>query len=314
MCPLMINRRLLFVCVLGVWGTLFSCSQNLLGKEPLGTEKNIEHKVLDSFANLDNWYNTTEETKVSVQAAPSGRKGKTLLFANVVNHKIGTSPKYLIGWPRAGINLKKIKLTDWSQYNFVQFSVYTESSRKKLPKNALSVGFYHGKANAQTSTFPLDQLQLKKWVNIIIPVSKIGSPENVEKMQFNIAEADYADGDQIDFHISPIEILRYTEPVFDSVEFEQSVLYSNSKSLVLRYQLMGPADGKSVTLEATFYDANQKQFGSKRTKATQQGELQIRLPGSLKAGIYSVQLRLKSANRKVLDEKEMSVRVIEGPF
>lgn len=277
------------------------------------TEANQEQLVLEDGEDVSDCYNgSPEETKISASDKHVKQGGKALLFANVVDHTKGEK-NYPIGWPRAGKDLAKLRLTDWSNYDAFECWIHVETSRDALPAKPLSVGFYHS-GSKQSTSFPLSQVAKDQWVKIAIPVERILKPADVQRVQFSIAEAEYRDGDRVDFHLDQIVLTRYVEPAIKQVTVDRNLCYSSERSLTVAYDLVGHQGMEQTSVELEVGIAKGEPFVKTSGKASRQGELVLGLPKTLPPGTCWARISLRDAGGRLIDRKQVEFRVIAGPF
>ena len=96
--------------------------------------------------------------------------------------------KYPIGWPRMGLTPMAPWEKDWTNFDTIEFSIYTESTRTKLPKTPLSLGLYCPDRSRSLSR-PLNELKLNEWVHFSLPISRMKYVESVREVKFSISES-----------------------------------------------------------------------------------------------------------------------------
>ena len=277
------------------------------------TEANRERLVLDDMQDVSDWYNgSPDETTISASDKHAKEGEKSLLFANVVDHTKGEK-NYPIGWPRTGKNLDKLKLTDFSPYDSFECWIYTETSREALPGQPLGVGFYHSGAKRSTS-IRLDDVAKDRWVKVVVPITRLDAPADVQRVQFNISESNYRHGDRVDFYIGRMALVRYVEPAVAQLAVDRKVLYSSDREITARYRLAGYKGMDDVTVEFSIGPAGEEPVATSTEKAVRASELPLAITKKLDAGKYAARLDLRDAEGRLIDRRTTDFRVIRGPF
>ncbi len=293
-------------------------AQELPPGEGLG-EANKERLLLEDMEDLRDWSNGSPVESTISQSSKHVQTGKySLLFANRVDHTQGET-KYPIGWPRINKDLVKAKLSDWSEYDFFECWIYTETNRPTLPNTPLSVSFAHTGQKRSTSAI-LRELKKDQWVKVLIPVTKLDDPKDVQRIQFNFSESNYQHGDRVDFYISDLVLTRYVQPAVNTFGLDRQVLYSNDRALTAQYSLVGRQGLESLTVELEIglepgkgaARASGKPPQRRPGQVAPQAELPLRLTKPLRPGEYWAQLRLRAQDGKVVDQKATTLRVIPG--
>jgi hypothetical protein len=233
------NRRLLaipMVCTLAAAMPL-AVAERTTAETP---EPAMEKLVLADGENGARW-NSAEATMEP--DATHARSGKAMRFHVDVNHLTG-EPAYPIGWPRTYTSVPAER-QDWSKWDFLDFWVYSDSSRDELPKTPL--GLIVRSPNRQQSFHePLTAVKKGEWTHFRFPVAKMPVPSQCTAVQFVIAEANYAHGDVGDFWIDDLALLRYAEPTLLAVRPQRHVIYADAATLRVEVELTGVDPGKTV--------------------------------------------------------------------
>ncbi len=286
------------------------------GETPYGrgmTEANRERLVLDDMEDVSDWYNgSPDETTISASEKHVKEGKESLLFANLVDHTKGEK-NYPVGWPRTGKNLDKLKLTDFSPYDSFECWIYTETSRESLPGQPLGVGFYHSGAKRSTS-IRLDEIAKDRWVKVVVPITKLDAPADVQRVQFNISEANYKHGDRVEFYIDGMALVRYVEPAVAQLAVDRKVLYSSDREITAVYRLAGYKGMDSVKVEFSIGPSGKEPVAKSDGKAVRAGELPLAISKTLDAGTYTARLDLRDADGRLIDRQTTEFRVIRGPF
>ncbi len=285
------------------------------GETPYGkglTEANIERLVLDDMEDVSDWYNgSPDETALSASPAHA-RQGKSLKFANVVDHAKG-EPKYPVGWPRTGKDLARAKMTDWSGYDFFECWIYAQTSRAALPAAPLSVGFYHSGPRRSTS-LALNQVRKDAWVRIVVPVAELSDPKDVQRVQFSISESSYRHGDRVDFFIDEMALARYADPAIAELTVERRLLFSGDRTVAAEFKLVGRRGLDEAKVEFEVGSGDAAPAARAGAKAARQGEIEATVERPLPLGTCWGRLSLRDPQGKLIDRKQVEFRVIQGPF
>jgi hypothetical protein len=275
-------------------------------------EANIERLVLDDMQDIAGWYNGSpvETTLARSERAKEGRY--SLAFANVVDHFQGEKD-HPVGWPRVGRDLAKTKRTDWSDYDFFECWIYTETSRAQLPATPVSIGFSHTGPKRATSV-TLKEVKKDEWVKIVVPIARLLDAQDVRRVQFNISEANYKHGDRVTFFINRPALTRYIRPVIAQVDMDRRLHYANDRHIVVSYTLLGRQGMDQVKLQLEIGPAQGACIAQATGPATRQGDLALSPGKALDPGTYWARLSVRDRDGKQVDCREVEFRVIAGPF
>lgn len=300
-----------FLLVVLLFGATYAAGQ----ETPCGkgmTDANKEYLVLDDMADVTDWYNgSPDETKLSA-SDKHVHEGKTsLLFANLVDHTKGEK-NYPVGWPRTGKYLNKTKMTDWSGYDAFECWIYVDTSRDALPGVPLGLGIRHS-GHKRSSSFPLKEVVKDAWTKITIPMTKVFDPQDVQSIQFHIAEANYKHGDRVDFYIDQVVLTRFVDPAISELSVDRKLLYTSDRSVTALYRLVGYKGLEDVRVE---FEVGRDHLSAAKVTATaaRQAELPLPLTAALTPGTYWARLSLRDPSGKLLDRQQTEFRVISGPF
>ena len=138
---------------------------------PAAQESAVETCVLDdgSHAAAGQW-----EAAEAVCTSDSihSKSGKPALHFHIpVDWKTG-EPEYPIGWPRFNKHIQK-EMQDWSGFDYLEFSVFTASSRTNLPDTPAGLNLYLPDRKHLYSR-PLTELKIGQWTEFKIrfPMAK----------------------------------------------------------------------------------------------------------------------------------------------
>jgi len=285
------------------------------GETPYGkgiSEANKERLVLDDMEDVADWYNGSPDETTLSASDRHAKEGRALLFANVVDHTRG-EVKYPVGWPRTGKDLGRENLTDWSDYDFFECWIYAETSRETLPKKPLGVGFYHS-GHKRSSHFPLAEVAKDAWVKVAIPIDKLLDATDVRRVQFNISERDYKHADRVDFYIDDVVLTRFVEPAIAELRPQRKILFSHDRVLRAQYELVGYKGLDKTRVELSIGRPGESPAATVAGPAARQGELALPLDARTSPGTYQATLCLRDENQRLIDRKQLEIRVIAGPF
>jgi len=277
------------------------------------TDANKERLVLDDVEDVSDWYNgSPEETTLSANDRHVKEGRASLLFGNVVDHTKGEK-NYPVGWPRTGKELGRAKLADWSGYDFFECWIYVDTTRSSLPKDPLSVGFYHS-GPKRSSSFPLSEVAKGQWVKIAIPIPRLLDPKDVQRVQFSISESNYKHGDRVDFYIDDVALTRFVEPAVAALSLGRRLLFSHDRTLIAEYELVGYKNLDATKVELAIGPRDGPPAAKATGAAARRGEIALAIDRPLPPGDYVAALRLRDAQGKLIDRKCVDFRVIAGPF
>lgn len=172
--------------------------------------------------------------------ASSGERVKTsqasLHWHVTVDYHAG-EVKYPIGWPRVSHAIPE-ESRDWSDWEFLQMWIYTETSREGLPRDPVGLGL-HTPDKASAYHQPLAELRKGEWVKLAIPIAGIPRCGDVRQIQFHIAESNYRHGDTLDLFIDGLALVRHATPVLAEFAPETPVVFGDARYLPLRLQVLG---------------------------------------------------------------------------
>jgi hypothetical protein len=286
------------------------------GETPYGkglTDQNKERFVLDDMEDVSDWYNgSPDETTISVSNESVKQGAAAMVFANLVDHTKGEK-NYPVGWPRTGMDMAKLSMTDWSGYDSFECWIRAETSRESLPKTPLGVGFYHS-GQKRSSHFPLDQVHKGAWTKITIQVDRLLAPKDVQRVQFNISESDYRHGDRVDFIIDDVVLTRYVEPAVAELTLERRLLFSHDRVVLAQFKLAGYQGLETTRVELGIGRGDSQPLVTASCAARRAGELGLNISDPLGSGDWWVAIFLRDAAGRLIDRREMPVRVIAGPF
>jgi hypothetical protein len=224
--------------------TAFLCSPLPLAAQTAPQTPEFERRVLCDAASASQWVVAESTVEASAtHAAP----GKTLLHWHVPVDHLAGEVKYPIGWPRAHWALRDAAARDWSEWDFLQLRVYTDTSRETLPWEPVGLTLYTpDKAGAYHR--PLTELRKGAWTDIRLPLAQVPRTHDVRLLQVHVAESKYRHQDRLDLYFDEIALLRYAEPTLVDFAAESAVMFADSKVIPVRCQLLGVKPGVGVEI------------------------------------------------------------------
>jgi hypothetical protein len=218
--------------------------------------------------------------------------------------------KYPIGWPRINHAIAAGPARDWSDWDFVHGWIYVATSRSALPREPAGLAV-QGRDRATAFNRALTELKKDAWVELTIPVRQIPHFQDVRSVQFHIAEANYQDGDRLDFYLNDLALTRYAEPTLFDLIAENAVVFSGATRLPVRFQLLGVKSGERAEVTCALVRAGV--VVTEAHLAVGRGAQRLVLePGTrtLAPGDYELRARVGERSSPV----STTVRVVESPW
>jgi hypothetical protein len=227
----------LLVCLLAPCLALtIACAQPPV-RDPV-REGSLERLVLDDGADTDAALWAPAEAVLTVDKKHAKRGDAALRLHIDVNWETGEK-NYPVGWPRMYRNWPD-KPQDWTKYDYLDFSIFTESSRPKLPINPL--GFIlKGEKGRNILTRELTELRPGEWTDYRLPLAALPDLPTITGFGFYISESNYKHGDVLDFWIDNISLVRVAEPTAAGSALPEKCLAGDAGYLPLNLSLMGVA-------------------------------------------------------------------------
>jgi hypothetical protein len=268
-----------------------------------------EDPAMESFV-IANGDSGSEWTSAEATMAPDdthSRDGSAMRFHIDVNHETG-QPDYPIGWPRTHTPVPE-EHQDWTQWDFVDFWLYAETSRESLPGTPL--GFIVRSPDRPNSfNTSLKAARKGQWVHFRFPTSDMPSPPECTRVQFYISEANYKHGDTIDFWIDDLALLRYAEPTIIGMQPLNRVHYADAGVVRVQIELTGLEDGESAEVLARLVcNGSPVRQGTARLTSGVQ-TIPLKVGGSMPVGDYQIEARIVGSDRAVTEP----MRVISSPW
>lgn len=260
-------------------------------REPI-REGKVERLVLDDGTDADAATWVPSEAAVAVDKKHA-KRGDTALRMHIdVNWETGEKA-YPVGWPRMYRDWPEA-VQNWSSWDYLDFSIFVESSRASLPVNPM--GLILKGANKQSIlTRPLSELRLGEWTDYRLPLADILGSGTMTGLQVYISESDYKHGDVLDFWIDNISLARYSEPSAASTTLPEHAIAGDAAYLPVDLHLMGvPPDKKADVLWQIKSDGKSAAAG-KLSAARGKTRLYLSLPPQgLQAGEYELLIKTGS--------------------
>lgn len=269
--------------------------------------ESLERLPLFSPAELKGW-NTAEST-AAVSTAHRRDETAALHWHVTVDYQTG-EPRYPIGWPRVNRSFPAGAARDWTAWDYLQCWVYVATNREKLPALPAGLGL-HTPDRANAFQRPLSELKAREWVLIRIPIAHIPRAHDVRQIQFHLAEANYRDGDALDFYFSDLALVRHAQPTLLDFAPESAVLFSDARRLPVRVQLAGVPAGAAteLTLELLTGARLVQRATVRATRGAQVFSLALPSDG-LAAGEYDLRAMISGA----ASPHPARVRVVATPW
>lgn len=233
----------------------------------------------------------------------------TLHWHITVDHTTG-EPKYPIGWPRVSQAIPAGELRDWSQWDFLHFWVFTDTSRADLPQEPVGLGL-HTPDKSSAFHRPLPELKKGQWIEFTIPIAQIARAADVRLIQFHIAESNYRHGDTLDFHLDDLSLLRYAQPTLLELSAERAVMFDDARLIPANFRLAGIKSGASIEVACEL--RRQGQVAARTTVKASRGSQRALLDVSharLQPGDYELVARAAGAAQSTTAK----VRLVETPW
>ncbi|MCE5241427.1 hypothetical protein LLH23_23425 [bacterium] len=211
-------------------------------REPV-REGPVERLMLDDGLDTDAATWAPAEAVLTVDKKHA-KHGDTALRLHIdVNWETGEK-NYPIGWPRMYRNWPQAA-QDWTRYDYLEFSIFTEASRPKLPFNPLGL-ILKGEKGRSVLTRELSELRPGEWTDFRVPLVGVPDLPTMTGAGFYISESNYKHGDVLDFWIDNISLVRIVEPTAAGTVLPEQVIAADAGYLPLNLNLMGVAPDQKV--------------------------------------------------------------------
>ncbi|NOY82536.1 MAG: hypothetical protein GXP31_16180 [Kiritimatiellaeota bacterium] len=268
------------------------------------------------------WINVTGEGKLSI-TPDAGKDGKPgLRWEVVVDQKTdrGEGGKYPVGWPRIFRAFAEDEL-DMTRYDYLLFLIRVDSDRDEVADDTTPVGF-----TIQSNKFFEVARDLggrqRVWVPVLFPVrdmiAQVGRGRapwrSIRRVQFFIAERNYADGTRLIFDIAAAKLVRFNSPVVRDLAVPAFVLAPCSL-LPVRVDLMGTRTVRPGThrLTALLFDANKRPVLT-QTRDLTAGGLFVLDTARVRPGPYSLEVTVRAAKGRVCSRARSTVEWLPDPL
>ncbi len=282
-----------------------------------------EVETRDLGGDFSQWENITGEGALSV-TIKAGRDGKPGLRWQVeVDHTSdggGEEGDYAIGWPRVHRLFAADEL-DLTSFDYLLFHMRIDSNRDEVADDSTPVGFTLHSNKFYEITRDLGARQ-RVWLPVLFPlrtlIAEVGQGEapwhHIEKVQFFIAEGQYADGTQLVFDVAEVSLLRFKSPLLKRIEVPRFVS-TPQPELVVGFSVMGTRTVRAGThaIEATLTDERgQVQAYSQQDLAG--SERLVLNTSQLEPGSYQLNISISTADGQRCSQVEQQIDFIAGPL
>lgn len=267
----------------------------------------METQPLFAPAEVKLW--SAAESTVDVSTARIRDAAASLHWHVTVDYESG-EPKYPIGWPRVNRNFSAGPLRDWSGWDYLHCWIYTATNRVALPSVPAGLGLH---TPDRTGAFQrtLSELKAGEWVEIKLPISQIPRAHDVRQIQFHLAESNYRHGDQLDFYLNDLALLRYATPTILEFAAESPVLFSDTTRIPVRLHLAGLAPGARAEVVCELH--REGRVAARTTVSAARGVQAAALaigPQPLAAGEYELRTHLAGQSQVATT----LIRLVESPW
>lgn len=291
--------------ILAVIAPVSAFSAEAPARQPV-REGPVERLVLDGGLPADAAAWSPAESTVTPDRKHTRRGESALLFHVAVNWETG-EPKYPIGWPRMSRPWPQA-VQDWSAYDYLELSIYVESSRPSLPVTPMGMSL-RGKDGRDRYNRSLTELKRNQWTDYRIPIHDLPTP-TCTGMQVHISESEYKHLDKLDFWIDTISLVRYVQPTVAASRLAEQALLADSQYLTVQLAVMGIRPGEKAAVGWAI--ASKGRTAAKGTVSVPRGRNTVHLPlpsGGLRPGDYEVTLQCSGEN-----PPPFPLRVTSSPF
>lgn len=220
----------------------------------------------------------------------------------------GGEAKYPIGWPRLWRALKGAE-RDWSGYDFLEFRVFADTTRDKLPGSPVTLLLRTDAAEGSWAR-ALTELKKGEWVNFSIPIAGLPKPDAVQQIMFSISDSNYRHKDEVEFSIADLALTRWARPTLVEFAPERAVLFADAGGLPVRFRLSGLKAGERAEIVCELKRAGETV--GRAVLATERGSQRLVLKPSARpwhAGAYELVGKIGDG-----PPRTTSVRLVESPW
>jgi len=249
------------------------------------------------------------ESTIETSNTRSRGKQPALHWHITVDHFAG-EPNYPIVWPRIGYMFREASERDWTDWDYLQMWVYTETNRSALPREPAGLSIQSpDKEGAYNRA--LTELKKGQWMQIRIPLKLLGRRQDVRLIQLHISESNYRHQDQLDFYLDEIALLRYARPTLIDFAAETAVMFADARQIPVRFELAGVKTGDSAEVTCELREGRRVMATTavKAMRGPQRLALDL-TKAKLRAGDYEVVGRVAGGSAT----GSVRVRVVESPW
>jgi len=234
-------------------------------------------------------------------------EGRAMRFHIDVNHETG-QPEYPIGWPRTYMSVPEDS-RDWRKWDFVEFWLYADTSREKLPNTPL--GFIVRSPDRPNSYHrTVHEVQKAQWTHVRVPTSEMPSPAKCTAVQFFISESNYNHGDVLDFWIDGLALRRYAEPTIISMRPLGRVQYADTDVVRIEVGMTGLEEGQTAKLLVRLVRDSETLRRSSAILRCGIHAVPLEVGGNLDAGCYELQAQIAGSQRTLA----RTIRIVSSPW
>jgi hypothetical protein len=283
-------------------------------------------ETFDLGGGFDGWKNGTAEgkTEITGMARRAGNIGLRWTVTIDHQHDGGEGGKYPVGWPRVAREFKPGEL-DLSGYDTLEFWIRIDSSRDEVADDHTPVGVVissHDKKSALYETTVDLGGEQRVWLPLRLPVKQMMAKaaagaepwKSISRVQLYVSEHNYAHGTRLVFDVGEVSLLRLTAPVITGVDVPRHLLLP-SRTLAFGFDVLGT--GSVVQGSHTVACSLEAADGAARAEAqqdlTQPHRMTLATPG-IKAGDYTLRLKIRDAAGKTCSESARPVTMHAGPL
>lgn len=252
-------------------------------------EGNMERLVLDDGVEAEAAAWAVAEATVTVDKKHARRGDTALRFHIEVNWETGEK-NYPIGWPRMSRDWPEA-VQNWRAYDFLEFSIFAESSRPQLPNEPLGL-ILKGAQKQNIFTRSLSELRLGEWTDYRIPLADIIGAETMTGIQFYISESNYKHGDVLDFWIDHISLVRYVEPSLASSCVPERALFADAGYVAVDLSVLGLIEDQQAEISWELRLRGRSVAAGKLKSSRGKSRVYVPLPLNLEAGNYELGLKI----------------------
>lgn len=168
---------------------------------------------------------------------------QSLAFMIRVNWTQRPGEKYAKGWPMMRRTFPEPR--DWSAYDYVDFWLYPKTDLSLKQSTVLRVGFPWQDMKGQQPWHAIDRVEPNRWQQVRVPLVMEADWSRITGVSFYVAEAWYQDGEQVDFYVDDMRLVKRTVPAIASCTVSART-FPRGESLGVQLKIVGPAQGAQV--------------------------------------------------------------------